>query len=167
MSQEINELLNMTISEFWEMYSSEYIKTSHDNEVIIPIMDLFNQEIAVEIRDMFHYSDFRHIHLTNEGNVFRIYNPYGRDYACDYSTEIGYVILDLYNIIRGQYNSMISTIYEAIYYSDEYVLSSAYYPNEYEYFKNCPKHVMGVYEIGYYLDDNRNMHITVIEKAED
>lgn len=46
---------DLTIAEFWEMYSSECIKTSYKNEIIIPTMDLFCQEIAVEVRDMFHY----------------------------------------------------------------------------------------------------------------
>lgn len=154
--------LNLTIAEFWKMYSSEYIKTSHKNEIIIPSKDLFCQEIAVEIRDMFYYSDFRHIHLTNEGNVFRIYNPYGRDYDCDFTTEFGYVIIDLYKIICRHYNSLISTIYKAIFYRDEFVLMKSIYPNEYDYFKNCHKCVMGIYEMGYYLDDNQNMHITAI-----
>lgn len=167
MKCEIENILNLTIAEFWKKYSSEYIKSSQKNEIIIPIMDLFSQEIAAEIRDMFHYSHFRHIHLTKEGDVFKIYNPYGRDYDCDCTTEIGYVIIDLYNIIRCQYNSLISTAHEAIYYEDEYVLLKSIYPNAYEYFKYCPNCVMGIYKMEYYLDNNRNMHITSINRAED
>lgn len=168
MKYEIENILNLTIAEFWKKYSSKYINISNKNEMIIPIVGFFGQHYNELVREMFYYSEFRNIYMTNEGDVFKIYNPYGKDYDCEPNTEMAYVLIDIYKYIYKQYNTLISDICTSIYYTDEYVLSASCYPNEYEYFRNCPKCVMGMYEIGHYLDEQKRMHICeIVKTAED
>lgn len=150
----MKEILDFTVSEFWEVCGN-----SNDKEMTIPIMDLLCKDIDPSVKDMLFYSEFRYIHMTNEGDVFKIYNPYGREYECYSNTEIGYVILDLFNIIHKRYDSMISDIYISTFHNNGYVLSPSEHPNEYEYFKHRSKCIIGKYEADYYLDSNNKMHI--------
>lgn len=113
-------LMNMTLKQFWNEFSFIYKPMGKDsyNSIVIPLygfIDYFNEGID---REMIYCSVFRNFALTNNGTWFNIvgldnnwvmWDEIEYKFNCRCDTKVGEMLDKLYNIVRQHHIDFLKT----------------------------------------------------------
>lgn len=162
-------LMNMTLKEFWNEFSFIYKpmgKDSYDSRVI-PVygfIDYFNEGID---REMIYCSVFRNFALTNNGTWFNIvgldnnwvmYDDIEYKFNCRCDTKVGEMLDKLYNIVRQHHIDFLKTY--------DHCEDGEYIPMYVERRVMCEFILRNAekYDIDYLKEDEDNLHVYGIGK---
>ena len=166
----------LTISEFWDKYSSNYSIDEYDDdqgrhhaEAKIAISDLFDEADGLDEidKDRLNWSDYRHFMLNKiedkDSCWFSVCAGYNESNPIDYQpdTEMRIVLDDICAAVRIHFISLVDWIESEIHNESRqgaFVLYKECLPLEIEYIKKYGDE----YNIEYYFDNKGNMCITSI-----
>lgn len=163
-------LMNMTLKQFWNEFSFIYKPMGKDsyNSIVIPVygfIDYFNEGID---REMIYCSVFRNFALTNNGTWFNIvgldnnrvimYDDIEYKFNCRCDTKVGEMLDKLYNIVRQHHIDFLKTY--------DHCEDGEYIPMYVERRVMCEFILRNAekYDIDYLKEDEDNLHVYGIGK---
>lgn len=171
------EYLEMTLEEFWQCKeSSNEYEIDRGGDDTFYMMDSINIYIGELSKDkMVFYSPFRDIIITRHKGVCEKYKNehffwidmwdswYTLDKEYPPTTKMSTIVDEIKRKVKEHYKDVLLKIKKYTSAGLDYVIDRVWNKYEFSYIA-CNADKIGV---KYYLDEDSNMHITVIDRAED